>query len=171
MKKVLIIDTSILCCWLEVPGKSTAGPVNDQWNYSRIDELLEQEKAANSTLVLPIATLIETGNHIAQASSQRYECAQELAGILLDAANGTSPWASFSEQSHLWDENKLHQLANDWPDLANGELSFGDATIKDVAEYYAKAGCYSVEILTADEGLKAYQPVQSSILPEPRRRS
>ncbi len=29
MKKVLIIDTSILCVWLEVPGKDSCGPKDD----------------------------------------------------------------------------------------------------------------------------------------------
>ena len=47
------------------------------------------------------------------------------------------------------------------------KLSLGDATIKDVAYYYAQMG-YSVEILTGDRGLKAYEP---SVPPEiPRRR-
>lgn len=27
-KRVLILDTSVLCCWLQVPGKETAGPAN-----------------------------------------------------------------------------------------------------------------------------------------------
>ena len=26
-KRVLILDTSVLCCWLQVPGKDEAGPV------------------------------------------------------------------------------------------------------------------------------------------------
>ena len=26
MKKVLVIDTSVLCVWLKVPGKETCGP-------------------------------------------------------------------------------------------------------------------------------------------------
>ncbi|MGV8691211.1 hypothetical protein ACV35Z_34765, partial [Pseudomonas aeruginosa] len=63
-KKVLILDTSVLCCWLRVPGKDTAGPLDDQWTPERIDALIEQEKQ-QSTFVLPLATLIETGNHIA----------------------------------------------------------------------------------------------------------
>ena len=45
-------------------------------------------------------------------------------------------------------------------------LSIGDATIKDVATYYREAG-YGVEILTGDEGLKAYEP---TLITAPRRR-
>ena len=53
-----------------------------------------------------------------------------------------------------------------WPTLAASGLSIGDTTIKDVAEFYLEAG-YQVEILTGDEGLKAYEP---TIVNRPRRR-
>lgn len=167
-KRVLILDTSVLCCWLQVPGKREAGPVNDRWNYQRINVLLEQERAKDSTFVLPIATLIETGNHIAQAPSHRFERASSLANYLCEAADAKSPWAAFTDQSPLWQPEKLRALAASWPQLANGGTSIGDHTIKDVAEYYAKAG-YFVEILTGDAGLKAYQPAQPVAVPRRRR--
>ena len=152
-KRVLILDTSVLCCWLQVPGKAETGPVNDRWDHERINALLEQERAKSSTFVLPIATLIETGNHIAQAKILRFERATDLASYLREAAEAKSPWAAFTEQSQLWGTENLRALAQNWPELAKGGFSIGDATIKDVAEFYAKAG-YFVEILTADAGLK-----------------
>ncbi len=167
-KRVLILDTSVLCCWLQVPGKEEAGPANDRWNHDRISALLEQERIQNSTFVLPIATLIETGNHIAQAPSHRFERASNLANYLREAADAKSPWAAFTDQSPLWQAENLRTLADSWPQLATGGTSIGDATIKDVAEYYAKAG-YFVEILTGDEGLKAYQPAQLPAVPRRRR--
>lgn len=167
-KRVLILDTSVLCCWLNVPGKEETGPVDDRWNHDRINVLLEEERAKNSTFVLPIATLIETGNHIAQAPQYRFERASSLASYLREAADALSPWAAFTDQSQLWQAESLRALADTWPDLATGGISIGDATIKDVAEYYAKAG-YFVEILTADAGLKAYQPAQPVALPRRRR--
>lgn len=167
-KRVLILDTSVLCCWLQVPGKEEAGPTNDRWNHDRISALLEQERTQNSTFVLPIATLIETGNHIAQAPSHRFERASSLANYLREAADAKSPWAAFTDQSPLWQAENLRTLADSWPQLATGGTSIGDATIKDVAEYYAKAG-YFVEILTGDEGLKAYQPAQLPAVPRRRR--
>jgi hypothetical protein len=46
--------------------------------------------------------------------------------------------------------------------------ALANATIKDAAEHYAAMGC-QVEILTGDQGLKAYEP---PVPPEvPRRRS
>lgn len=167
-KRVLILDTSVLCCWLQVPGKEEAGPTNDRWNHGRINALLVQERAKNSTFVLPIATLIETGNHIAHAPSHRFECATSLAGYLREAADAQSPWAAFTDQSPLWQAENLRTLAENWPQLANGGFSIGDATIKDVAEYYAKAG-YFVEILTGDAGLKAYEPSKPVAIPRRRR--
>ena len=167
-RRVLILDTSVLCCWLRVSGKDEAGPVNDRWDHDRISKLLEEERANESTFVLPIATLIETGNHIAQAPGQRFERASSLAGYLREAANAESPWAAFTDQSQLWSPENLRALAESWPALAVGGTSIGDATIKDVAEYYAKAG-YFVEILTGDAGLKAYEPAQPVVIPRRRR--
>jgi hypothetical protein len=166
-RRVLILDTSVLCCWLRVSGKEETGPAEDRWNHDRINKQISEEKQRNSILVLPIATLIETGNHIAQSPSNRFDTATKLAQCLKDAADAQTPWAAFTEQSPLWEDDSLRNLANSWPSLATSGMSIGDATIKDVAEYYAKAG-YDVEILTADTGLKSYQP--TSPIPIPRRR-
>lgn len=167
-RKVLILDTSVLCCWLGVPGKATAGPLDNQWTRERIAGLIKQEQKQHSTFVLPIASLIETGNHIAQAPDRRYDCATALAKYLKAAADAQSPWAAFTDQSALWEPDQLRRLARDWPRLAAGGTSIGDATIKDVAEYYARAG-FHVVILTGDAGLKAYEPEQPP--PQPRRRA
>lgn len=167
-QKVLILDTSVLCCWLNVPGKETAGPLTDLWNYGRIDQLLQNELASGSTLVLPMATLIETGNHIAQAPSRRFECAENLATHLRAAAIADSPWAAFTDQSSLWEPSNLSLLADTWPNLASGGLTIGDTTIKAVAEHYARSGIL-VEILTGDAGLKAYEPAHPPLIPRRRK--
>lgn len=114
-----------------------------------------------------MAAIIETGNHISQAKLKRYEMAQALADLMVKAADATTPWAAFTEQSEFWDAEGLKKLAAEWSKLAVQQISIGDATIKTVAEYYAKSG-FLVEILTGDEGLKAYQP--STPPPTPRRR-
>lgn len=167
-KRILILDTTVLCCWLQVPGKDEAGPIHDRWNYARINALLEVERTRNSTFVLPIATLIETGNHIAQAPAQRFDKANRLGTYLREAANSQSPWAAFTDQSPLWQSDNLRSLAETWPPLAAGGTSIGDHTIKDVAEYYASAGFF-VEILTGDAGLKSYEPAKPVAIPRRRR--
>ena len=169
MSKVLIIDTSILCVWLDVPGMDSCGPDHDRWDKQRVDAKIEREKASNTTFVLPLATIIETGNHIAQASHSRKERADALAEIMCKSAADQEPWAAFAHQSELWSPEGLKALAESWPILAARTISIGDATIKDVAEYYAQLR-FEVEILTGDQGLKAYQPVAPIETPRRRRR-
>ena len=169
MKKVLIMDTSILCVWLEVPGKEHCGPDNDKWDKKRVDSKIRREIKEESTFVLPLASIIETGNHIAHASGSRRKFAETLADLILKSANQDTPWAAFSDQSILWSRENLINLATTWPDLADQGISLGDATIKDVAEYYAQMNCH-VEILTGDNGLKAYEPISPPPAPRRRRR-
>lgn len=169
IRRVLILDTSVLCCWLQVPGKLEAGPVNDRWNFERIEVLLAQERQRASLFVLPLATLIETGNHIAQAPAHRRDRAQRLARLLGEAAEARSPWAAFTEQSALWEPAGLRRLADSWPPLAESRLSIGDATIKEVAEFYARMPDCHIEILTGDAGLKAYEPIKPVVVPRRRR--
>lgn len=163
--KVLVIDTSVLCCWLQVPGKDTCGPNDDQWNKARVDAVLNAN--AGATIVLPLATIIETGNHIAQAQGDRHSVALEFCEMLKQSAKGTIPWAAFSEQADLWRAENLIALSSKWPALAAARHSMGDATITDVAEYYSKASL-KVEIITGDAGLKAYEPAVPPV--QPRRR-
>lgn len=170
MPKVLIIDTSILCAWLGVPGKETCGAAHDRWDQTRVKQKIEEEQQQKTTFVLPLATIIETGNHIAQATSQRYELAQALAGLMELAAVQQTPWAAFTDQSVLWEAEGLKKLAQEWPTLAAQGISIGDATIKTVAEYYRQLGSH-VEILTGDAGLKSYEPAPPPVSKRNRRRN
>jgi len=102
MQKVAILDTSVMCCWLQIPGKETAGSGHQKWDYKRIDDLLKERIREGYFLVLPMATVIETGNHISQANSLRFEVATELGKILSQASRGDSPWATFTDQAFLF---------------------------------------------------------------------
>ena len=166
-KKVLIFDTSVLCVWLKVPGKETCGPDNSKMTYDIVNEKIEEEKKLGTTFVLPIASIIETGNHIAHSAGDRHTVGQVFAGIISATADQISPWAAFTEQSELWKKENLKVLAERWKESVISGQSLGDASIVDVANYYASAG-FEVEIFTGDQGLKAYEP--SSIIVIPRRR-
>lgn len=169
MRKVLIIDTCILCVWLEIPKMDTCGPDTDRWDKQRVDEKIQEETLDGTTFVLPLATIIETGNHIAQSAHSRKERGEGLADLMRKSADNQTPWAAFSDQSVLWSPEQMKVLAAAWPILADQKLSLGDATIKDVAEYYAQMNC-SVEILTGDQGLKAYEPSAPAEIPRRRQR-
>lgn len=151
-----------------MPGKETCGCTSDTWDFSGVKKVIDRYIQLGATIVLPLATIIETGNHIAQAATNRYECSLALSEIINKTVYSQSPWAAFSDQASLWTDEGLKKLATEWPDLAVRKISIGDATIKTVAEYYAKMGTYKVEILTGDAGLKAFQPAEPII--EPRRR-
>lgn len=167
-KCVLALDTSLLCVWLKIPGMETCGEAGEEWDYKRVDMEIQAAIDMSYTLVLPLATIIETGNHIAHASQQRLERAKSLASIMRKAAEEESPWAAFQRQTELWGPDQLRELADTWPPLAQGKLSIGDATIKKIADYYAKLGC-EVHLLTADQQLKAYEPPQPSLIPRRRK--
>lgn len=169
MRKVLILDTSILCVWLEVPGMEGCGPDTDRWDKQRVEEKIQEEEQNRTTFVLPLASIIETGNHIAKSAHSRLERGNALAELIKKSAKEETPWAAFSEQSVLWSPEKLESLANEWPNLAAQRISLADATIKNVAEYYAQLSC-QVEILTGDGGLKAYQPIHVASIPRRRQR-
>lgn len=170
MRKVLILDTSILCVWLQVSGMDSCGPDKDRWTYARVCQKIEEEQQRGDTLfVLPVATIIETGNHIAHANGDRYNMAGRLTGIIRDAAQEVSPWAAFTEQKELWNNEGLTSLSGRWRETAAGGQSLGDASIVDVANYYAGMG-FDVEILTGDQGLKAWQPKPEKLVRIPRRR-
>ena len=129
---------------------------------------IERKIAENAILVLPLASLIETGNHIAHAADRRYQTANSFAQLIRAAAVGNEPWAPFTGQDPCWTEEALVELADNWPNLAAAEQSIGDYTIKEVAEHYASTGC-SVEILTGDDGLRAYTPTSEVLVPRRRR--
>ncbi len=169
MRKVLILDTSILCVWLDVPGMAECGPTDNRWDRKRVAAKITAEELEATLFVLPLASIIETGNHIAQAAHSRREIGKRLAELIKKSAHQETPWAAFSEQSILWSPEKLVTLADTWPELAAQRLSLGDATIKSVADYYAQMG-YRVEILTGDQGLKSYEPAAPLEIPRRKQR-
>lgn len=140
----------------------------DHWNRARVETLIEEETESRSTFVLPLATIVETGNHIAQAPDRRYDTATELMTLLKRTLDEEEPWAAFSHQADLWGQRNLESLVTSWPTLAASGLSLGDATIKNVAEFYASTG-FEVMIATGDQGLKAYEAVAPPRIPRRRR--
>lgn len=165
MKKVLVIDTSVLCVWLKVPSKATCGRSDALITYDFVSRKIEEERKNGTTFILPLATIIETGNHIAHSAGDRKTLGENFAKIMIDSADENSPWAAFTEQSNLWNPENLKKLAAVWKETVIGGQALGDASIVEVVNYYRDLG-YRVEILTGDENLKSYEPTQEI----PRRR-
>ncbi len=167
MKKVLIFDTDILCVYFQIPKFDDCGPRSNLWTKQEIDQLIAKEEQAKTIFVLPLAAIIETGNHITK-SQNRYVIAQKFAELMKKVANAQDPWAAFTEQANFWEPEALKQLADEWSKKVSENLSMGDISIKSIADYYSKMG-YQVEILTGDQGLKSYEPKVSPLIPRRRK--
>ncbi len=119
MSAICLIDTSIFLEILDVPKKAARHE----------DVIMElQGKIENvETLFLPMATILETGNHIAQNGDgkQRRSCALIFVSQVQDALNGKSPFkpVSFLEKEHL------QEWLCEFPDSAMRGNSLGDLSI------------------------------------------
>lgn len=157
-----------MCVWLKVPGMETCGPDTNRWTYERVVGSIQQEIERGATLILPWATIIETGNHIAHANGDRHEVVKKFVAYVVDALDGNAPWAAFTKQFGVMEPDALKNTLDTWSNTALTGQSLGDALIVDVVRYYERVGA-EVVILTGDEGLKAYE---SAPLPKriPRRK-
>ena len=171
-KKVIILDTSILCVWLGIPGmdrieKKGEASIEQSDVVTKIKTGIDE----GARIVLPLASVIECGNHITQikgADPKRY--IDQFAGFILKSIDGLEPWDIFTNQTNLFEEENFKKLVETWRNLAMSGISMGDASIIQVAQHYESKN-FNVEIYTGDTGLKAYEPApKKEILPRNRSR-
>jgi hypothetical protein len=119
MSAVCLIDTTIFAEILNIPGMTS--------RRDEIFESLQQKIAANESLFLPMATIFETGNHIAQNGdgTQRRKCAELFVEQVQKALDGTIP---FTPLSFPTSEDMQKWLA-DFPDSAMRKSGIGDLSI------------------------------------------
>ena len=116
-----IVDSSILLNVLDILG----------FNQDRVDvfEQFRLSVEAGHLFLLPLAAVLETGNHLADLADGRVRRhhAQRFQRRILEALDGHAPWApiEFPETSRL--RGWLH----DFPDRAMRELGLGDVSIID----------------------------------------
>ena len=172
MRKIYIMDTSVLCVYLQIPNMDKCtGDIF--WDYSMIKQKIDSITKDKHYIVLPLATIIETGNHIAHINGDKYKLIQEFLVILKAILAANSPWAAFTEHEII--KQHLTMLSEGWKDLAVQGVSFGDAMIKEIADYYHQEQ-YTVEILTGDNGLKSTEPapinssLDGSLIPRRHRK-
>ncbi len=170
-KKIWIIDTNILCVYLQVPNKDTC----ENADATHIIQQINTAAKEGVELVLPIAVIIETGNHIGNIAdgngNARRTIKQKFTDLVTNCINGVSPWKPFNNQKMLFDDENLMQLMQDWNARQDTRSTIGDISILQVKEFYTKKGIYEVSIYTCDEGLRAYNdPIHTPTLQAPRRR-
>jgi len=84
--KVTLVDTSVLCELLQVPGKSEPERRAEMW------EEVDVRSSLGERLVLPFTAVVETGNHIVQSGGDRHVVAERLARFLRLALQADSPF-------------------------------------------------------------------------------
>lgn len=155
MKRVAFLDTSVLVELVEVPGKSQ--------QPAAIRSEFERRVLAGEQFVIPITAVIETGNHIAQASGHRRPAAETLVRFIKAAIAGSAP---FRLNLVRWDDTFLIDFcdggaaAQPFVDLAgNGQMGAGDVAILVERARFITGSAFAareVGIWTLERQLAAY---------------
>jgi hypothetical protein len=152
---VTFIDTCVLCNLLPVPGR-------DQNSKEIRDEMLIRRELGER-FILPVSTIIETGNHIAHMNNghDRRVAAEKFTGMLKLSMDGKAPWTLHQFE---WGRDFLSILVsgcNTGSDLiehAVAEVGAGDLCILAEREVYKnRATLHSVDIWSIDGPLSAYK--------------
>ncbi len=150
MPAIYIVDTSILLNILDVPER----------NQDRDTVLLEFEKRikARSRFQLPIAVIIETGNHIADIrirnGRHRRRCAEKFCDMVEKALAGKAPWVV----TPMPDVGEIRKWLADFPDqYAMQGFGIADRSIIHVwEEARTRNRGYQVTIWSLDQNLASY---------------
>lgn len=146
---VHFIDTSVLVELLNVPGMNA--------NYTELKEEYELLEQNGDTFVLPVAVLVETGNHIAHIpdGTLRRDIALKFVNLVEKAISTEDNWNVMPEIS----EDVLREILANFPDHASSEIGFGDVSIIEQFEDYWQ-NCQPIgemRIWSLDDHLSAYQ--------------
>lgn len=151
--RVMFIDSSVLCNLLNVPGFADRA--------EEMQRLFKERWEAGVKFVLPITSIVETGNHISQCGGDRYAAAERFRIALEAAVSRDAPWIIHDFE---WDSAFMGEvLAGNSTGstlvqhFTNNSLSAGDLTILvERDRFAAKRSFDSVEVWTLDENLDSY---------------
>lgn len=159
MREIHLIDTSVFCRILRVPNKCS--------DYEHKEALAEtirltSRRSITTTLLLPMATIYETGNHIAQNGDGNIKRKVALRFIqqVQDAFNGQAPWTP----TPLPELRDMCGWLAEFPDRAMGGVGLGDLSIIKTFEQQCELNPLSrVRIWSYDADLGGYdrQPTGS----------
>lgn len=153
-ERVAVVDTGVLLCWLEVPGKETAGSHGDFWNNARANAEIEKVIKGGGTIVLPNAVAIEVGRLISQAPNARRSKAEQLLDRVLASLEPRAPWRRFHESERLWTRDWYTAARMTWPGYADRRISLTDYSLLAVVRYFREAGI-DANLLTTENELRS----------------
>ena len=120
---IRLIDSCILCEILSVPEKCNK---EDHVKYCKAFDVFQN---AGGRFVLPLATLIETGNHIAHAKRANGQEKRSAAMRLVNYVRATMDSKSPFLKSEIWNADVGAWLVN-YPDNAMRGKGLGDVSIE-----------------------------------------
>ncbi|WP_026097790.1 hypothetical protein [Baaleninema simplex] len=150
MRAVAIVDTSIFCNLLNIPMMNS--------DRTQVMEALEQFIEEEINLLLPMAAVYETGNHIAQLSEGRNR--RRFAKLFVEQVKksiaGDAPW----QVMQLPNLEEVGEWLNRFPDSAMRGAGMGDLSIvKEWEKMRRKTPNYRVFIWSLDSDLQGYDYV------------
>lgn len=149
MRPICIIDTTIFCEILQVPHTS------DRQKGAKVREELIA-KSQTESLLLPMTTVLETGNHIGQNGdgTLRRRTALRFVEQVKKALDGTAPFAI----TPMLERTRLIALLDTFPGWVQQKSGLGDLTIKDVFDQQrALSPKRLVYIWSLDTHLQSYR--------------
>lgn len=128
MSKVHFIDTSVLVELLDIPE------MNER--YEATKEAYRSYVQNSDVFILPVAVLVETGNHISHIAdgNRRREIAAKFAALVTKAVKAEDNWNVIPGISDAVLNTVLYQF----PDRAMAKAGFGDISIIEQFEEYWK---------------------------------
>ncbi len=116
---ICIVDTSVFCNILDVSGRNQ----EKEKAFEEPRGFLEE----GHTLLLPLAAVYETGNHIAHIGDggRRRQAALRFVEEVRKAINGSSPWTT----TPIPDQQATLGWLDEFPDKAMREISLADLSI------------------------------------------
>jgi hypothetical protein len=147
MRAVAIVDTSIFCNVLNIP----------HMNGERVQviEQLEQFLKNETTLLLPMAAVYETGNHIAHLGNggNRRRFAEAFVNEVKKAISGEAPWQVMQVPS----TEEIGEWLSGFPNSAMSGAGMGDLSIiKEWEKFKRKVPNRRIFIWSLDRDLRGY---------------
>lgn len=159
MSSICLIDTSVFLNLLRVPGRCQ--------DIAQVEADFIEFVGNDCTFILPMACIVETGNHIAQNGdgNLRRQTALRFFTAVRGAFNGEAPYraSDFPDASAVlgWlDEFPDHAGRNKSPERTGEGTSFGDLSI--IKEYERSCALFpmsEVFIWSLDSDLAAYHRI------------
>lgn len=154
MQSVVFVDTSVMC-------NLTRVPFLDQDAEQIISEMSRRTREDGALFILPITTVIETGNHIAQVKDghKRRTTAERFVGFLEFIIAGKTPWALHDV---AWNKEFLQMLIDgagsgvSFLDQSSAKVGAGDLCILAERDQYTQRTGVQATIWTLDTALDSY---------------